>query len=186
MNDFRFTLISSFIFIIIIGLGVLAFFALETGDSNGSRQIVTQLRNQVQEKDEALQDALRRIAEYEAQLGGQEESSDESAPEPAPEPEETSSESSSATNQHQSLINDLDRLRQRGAILEPGSRNADVGTIQQFLNIYNNTTGGVDNDFGPATRRRVEAFQTAQNTSVTGAVGPQTLQAMITWLQNNG
>ncbi len=181
MNDFRFTIISTFIFIIIIGLGVLAFFALETGDSNGSRQIVTQLRNQLEEKDEALQSALRRIAELETTTTDPQEEVSE------PEPEEPSAPSASApTNQHASLIADLERLQSRGAILEPGSRDADVGIIQRFLNAYNNTSGGVDNDYGPGTRSRVEAFQTAQGTSVTGAVGPQTLRAMITWLQNNG
>ena len=176
MNDFKFTLISSFIFIIIIGLGVLAFFALEPGDTNGSRQVISQLESDIEEKDEALQTALRRIAELESDNQPEEEQSNDTDNDTTPPP---------SSGEFDQLISDLENLVSRGVVLGPGNNGASVGTIQEFLNVYNDTSGGVDNDFGPTTRSRVEAFQEDAGISVDGGVGRGTLGAMIEWLENN-
>jgi hypothetical protein len=176
MNDFRFTLISVLIFIIIIGLGALAFYALEPGDRNGARQLITNLETELADTQEELQEAYRKIAALESdneQLVEEEEQEEEA--------EETETTESS----NPELLAALESLRSRGVILGPGAQGADVGTIQKFLNEYNNTSGGVDNDFGNGTRSKVEAFQRDQNISVDGGVGAGTLGKMIEWLSNN-
>lgn len=106
-----------------------------------------------------------------------EEPIEEVIPEPEPEPE---------LNEHQDLIDDLQSLKDRAAILEPGDTGAHVGIIQQFLNVYNDTSGGVDNDFGPGTRSQVENFQANEGLTVDGGVGPGTLGSMLAWLEANG
>jgi murein L,D-transpeptidase YcbB/YkuD len=183
MNDFRFTLVSVFIFIVIIGLGVLAFFALEPGSKNGSRQMIRSLESDLAEKDEALQEALRRIAELESDNEQLAQDEEEVVPDAATsdddEPEEEGLSADSP------LLSSLTALRSRGVLLEPGDQGADVGTIQTFLNEYEGKTGGVDNDFGPTTRKRVEAFQKGEGLTVDGGVGSGTLGKMIEWLENN-
>lgn len=177
MNDFRFTLISVLIFIIIVGLGVLAFFALEPGDRNGARQMINDLEQQLTEKDAELQVALRKIAEYETEtvsVDDQEQTDDNE--------EEDTLDTETADPE---LLAALERLQDRGVIIGPGNQGADVGTIQKFLNAYEGKSGGLDNDFGPGTRSRVEAFQRAEGLSVDGGVGPGTLGKMIEWLQEN-
>lgn len=181
MNDFRFTLISTFLFIVIVGLGALAFFALEPGSDNGSRQLVNQLEAQLAQKDDALQEALRRISELESD---NEQLVKVESPVTAPIEAETENETPSNTDS--ALLASLKTLRTRGVLLEPGDSGADVGTIQKFLNEFENKSGGVDNDFGPTTRRRVEAFQQAQGLTVDGGVGSGTLAKMISWLEANG
>lgn len=180
MNDFRFTLISILIFIVIIGLGALAFFALEPGDRNGARQLLNTLESQLESKDEELQNALRRIAELESdneQLGEVVEKEETK--------EDTTSGGENTGTSDPTLLSALESLRAKGGVLEPGDSGADVGTIQKFLNEYEGKTGGVDNDFGPTTRKRVEAFQKAEGLTVDGGVGPGTISKMITWLSTN-
>ncbi|MCD8495042.1 MAG: peptidoglycan-binding protein [Candidatus Pacebacteria bacterium] len=190
MNDFRFTLISVLIFITIIGLGVLAFFALETGDSNGSRQMISQLRSQVSEKDQELQNALRRIAELESDTQSVAQNTQPAEPATpatsAPSENQTPSSGTATENKHAALIREVQSMIDRKVTLQTGSRGADVGTIQKFFNAHNNTNTAVDNDYGPGTRRLVEAYQRQNNITVTGGIGPLTLNAMLAWLQNNG
>lgn len=176
MNDFRFTLISVLIFIIIIGLGALAFYALEPGDRNGARQLITKLETQLANSQEELQEAYRKIAALESdneQLVGEEQ------------PEETEEAPEETESSNPELLAALESLQSRGVILGPGAQGPDVGTIQKFLNEYNGTSGGVDNDFGNGTRSKVEAFQRDQGISVDGGVGSGTLGRMIQWLKNN-
>jgi type II secretory pathway pseudopilin PulG len=176
MNDFRFTLISVLIFIIIIGLGALAFYALEPGDRNGARQLITKLETQLADTQEELQEAYRKIAALESDNEQLIEEEEQQETEEPTEPTESS---------NPELLAALESLQSRGVILGPGAQGSDVGTIQKFLNVYNNTSGGVDNDFGNGTRSKVEAFQRDQNISVDGGVGPGTLGEMIKWLSNN-
>ena len=58
-----------------------------------------------------------------------------------------------------------------------------VGTIQTFLNIYNNTTKKVDNDYGAGTKTDVIKFQKAEKITADGEAGPSTFLKMIDWLK---
>ncbi|MDE2031162.1 MAG: peptidoglycan-binding protein [Patescibacteria group bacterium] len=64
-----------------------------------------------------------------------------------------------------------------------GSR---VGTVQNFLNIYNNTSSKVDNDYGASTQKAVMAFQKDQGLSADGQAGSSTFAKMISWLKKQG
>jgi peptidoglycan hydrolase-like protein with peptidoglycan-binding domain len=64
-------------------------------------------------------------------------------------------------------------------MLQEGSKGAVVKSLQQVLTNgaqgeWNVTPGGIDGDFGPKTRKSVEAFQKWGEVKVDGIVGDQT------------
>ena len=69
--------------------------------------------------------------------------------------------------------------------LKAGSKGANVGTIQEFMNKYLNKTSKIDNDFGKILEANVKTFQTQNKISATGQVGPQTLAKMKEWLASH-
>jgi peptidoglycan hydrolase-like protein with peptidoglycan-binding domain len=94
--------------------------------------------------------------------------------------EETETESNLGT--YSDLISRLQDLIDDVVLMKEGSRGTRVGTVQEFLNLYNDTTGGIDNDYGPGTKSKVAAFQKAEGLSADGQAGPNTYRAMIEWL----
>lgn len=79
----------------------------------------------------------------------------------------------------EALVNDY------GGLMKVGSKGSRVGTIQKFLNIYNDKdiNTGVDNDYGPGTSEKVKAFQSAEGLTADGQAGPGTYGAMLKWLE---
>ncbi len=69
--------------------------------------------------------------------------------------------------------------------LKAGVKGANVGYIQQFMNLYFKKSLKVDNDFGPTLEANVKAFQKATGVTQTGQIGPSTLAKMIDWLNKN-
>jgi len=86
---------------------------------------------------------------------------------------------------NQSLINELQKLVDGNIYLKNKSQGPAVGSVQKFLNIYNNTSNRVDNDYGVSTGTAVRDFQKDQGLTVDGEIGPGTLKKMISWLKNN-
>lgn len=98
-------------------------------------------------------------------------------------PQTTSETTVPTTNgQHSDLIARLQKLITDNVLMKEGSRGTRVGTVQEFLNVYNKTSGGLDNDYGPGTKTKVAAFQKAQGLTADGQAGPATYQKMIDWL----
>ena len=182
MENLKFTVTSLIMVLVIAAIGFLAYMALERGDESGLKQQVRELKQQVDEKDETIVELERQIASLSVDLEGQQEIVAEQE-EAEQEESEVSNEPSSSS--HADLLAALQNLKSRGVVLEPGNSGSSVGTIQKFLNVYNNTSGGVDNDFGPGTRGKVENFQANEGLTVDGGVGPGTLGEMIDWLSEN-
>jgi|GEM_PF-724334 len=180
MENFKFTLVSFVMVLVVAGIGFLAYMALEKGDENGMRQQVRELKEQVADRDEQIVERDRQIAELETDLesaellASQTPTEEETSKEPVKNPPATTGTG---------LLAELESLKAKGVVLEPGDSGAAVGTIQKFLNVYNKTSGGVDNDFGPGTRKKVEAFQVKEKMTPDGGVGPTTLSKMISWLK---
>jgi peptidoglycan hydrolase-like protein with peptidoglycan-binding domain len=61
-----------------------------------------------------------------------------------------------------------------------------VGTVQNFLNLYNKTSNKIDNDYGASTVKSVAAFQKAQGLTADGQAGSSTFSKMISWLKKQG
>ncbi len=90
-----------------------------------------------------------------------------------------------ATDADQELINALQAMIDSKVIFKAGSKGAQVGTLQTFLNKYNKTTTKVDNDFGPSLTAAIKTYQGKNGLPVTGQVAEKTLSKMIEWLKAN-
>ena len=64
------------------------------------------------------------------------------------------------------------------AVLEVGSKGSDVTKVQKKLIQWGYLSGSADGKYGEATRRAVSAFQTRNNLTADGRVGPKTAAAM--------
>lgn len=101
-------------------------------------------------------------------------------------PAETNTGSTTAnSSQYSDLISKLEKLISDNVLMKEGSRGTRVGTVQEFLNVYNGTSNKVDNDYGPGTKTKVADFQKAVSLTADGQAGPNTYQKMIDWLESN-
>jgi cytoskeletal protein RodZ len=64
------------------------------------------------------------------------------------------------------------------ATLHPGDTGTQVKQLQQALNSLGYDVGTPDGVYGPKTEAAVKEFQTKQNLTADGIVGPQTLRAL--------
>lgn len=68
--------------------------------------------------------------------------------------------------------------------MKAGSSGTRVGTVQEFLNVYD-PAGSVtpNNNYGPATTTRTKKFQAEVGVPTSGYAGPKTYAAMLKWLE---
>ncbi len=97
---------------------------------------------------------------------------------------QTNTNTSAGSGQYADLTSRLQKLITDNILMKEGSRGTRVGTVQEFLNVYNKTSGGLDNDYGAGTKAKVAAFQKAVGLTADGQAGPATYQKMIDWLNN--
>ncbi len=90
----------------------------------------------------------------------------------------------SSSSEYNDLISRLEKLVTDVVVMTEGSRGTRVGTVQEFLNIYFETTNTIDNDYGPGTRERVREFQSEEGLPADGQSGPNTYNAMIKHLES--
>ena len=180
METFKFGFISV---IVLGGLGLLgywAFMTLEPGDMHSLRQEIKDLREQNSELE-------KEVARLESDLGTVAAEKDALAEAAAPEPEEEEKPAPAPTTyKNQTLINELQKLVTDNVYMKVGSKGTRVGTVQKFLNLYNNTSNKLDNDYGPSMKTAVTAFQKAQGITPDGETGPATYKKMIEWLKKQG
>jgi len=180
MENFKFVLFS----IIVLGaLGFACYWAFSTIES-GSYHVNKERQEQMSKENEELRKENAELKnelsllteekeEVELQLadseitGGEEEEEKEVIP----------------TLKYQSLIDEIQKLVNKGVSLRDGSQGTAVGTLQKFLNIYNGTSKRVDNDFGSGTLSDVKDFQKDIGLKDDGVVGPGTMRKMIDWLK---
>lgn len=84
---------------------------------------------------------------------------------------------------YQSLMYEIQKLIDGKIVLKQHSGGSKVGTVQKFLNIYNNTTNKVDNDYGGSTVKAVTAFQKDSGLIANGTTDSATFSKMIEWLK---
>ena len=182
MENFKFGLIS---IIVIGGLGLLgywAFMTLEPGDMHSLRQEIKDLK-------EKNLDLEKEVARLQSELGTVAAEKDKLAEAVAPEPEKeepTTPAPTTTTYKNQTLINELQKLVTDNVFMKVGSRGTRVGTIQNFLNLYNKTSKKIDNDYGTGLKTDVLNFQKAVGITADGETGPATYKKMIEWLKKQG
>ncbi len=80
------------------------------------------------------------------------------------------------------LIGKLNGLTEDRVYMKKGSRGTRVGTVQEFLNIYFDTSKTIDNDYGPGTMSDIKDFQNSEGLEADGLAGPETYEKMISIL----
>lgn len=99
--------------------------------------------------------------------------------------QDTTDNAPASPGEHADLIAELEELIKDNIHMKVGSRGTRVGTVQKFLNVFQDASAIVDNDFGNGTKANVIEFQTDAGITADGEPGPQTYQAMIDWLEKN-
>jgi murein L,D-transpeptidase YcbB/YkuD len=189
MDNFKFTLFSIFI-LALLGLGgYWAFSTIETGSTHVDNQKQKELEQENQDLQKEVADLKRSILllqadKEQAQIAANEPEKQQEATIPTnPTNTGTSIPTKTPVLKYQSLINELQKLVDGKIYLKNKSQGPAVGTVQKFLNIYNNTTLKIDNDYGATTIAAIKSFQKAQGLSQDGECGPGTYLKMISWLK---
>lgn len=156
-------------------VGIIGYWSVITIQS-GTEFEVNQKIQQLQEENEKLAEKTKELAD---KLDST-QSKLEDLNEPAP------ISTQPTVYKNQNLINELEKLIKDNVSMKLKSSGTRVGTVQNFLNIYNNTSNKVDNDYGAGTQKAVTAFQKDQGLTVDGEIGPSTFSKMIDWLKKQG
>lgn len=193
MENFRFTLFTIFVIVLLGGAGYWAFTTIESGSSHIDRE----LQNKLVQENKTLTDEnyqLKRqiilLTEEKAQAVEEDQAIQKPevvATTEVPKKEEAKPTTTTTTtvSKNQTLINELQKMVDNNTNLKLKSQGTAVGTVQKFLNIYNNTSNRVDNDYGATTVTLVKKFQKAQGLTDDGQAGPGTFKKMITWLKSH-
>ena len=182
MQNFKFILSSIIVLILLSLVGYWAVANLEPGSVHAEREKRKELEKINKELEKEIKDLKERLALLQPEV--------EEEPVAAvgtrdaittAEPEENQNEPS----KYQSLIDQLQKMAEDKVSLKEKSKGTRVGAVQTFLNIYNNTSKRVDNDYGASTKAAVADFQKKEGLTADGQVGSSTLLKMIAWLENN-
>jgi len=179
MEKFKYGLFLAIFLAFVALIGYWAFFTLEPGSLHAEKQKqeeLTKENEELRKEIESLKSEIRMLTYAEEPL-----------PTPQAEEEPAQTETpASTTYKNQTLINEVQKLISDNVVMKEGSKGTRVGTVQRFLNLYNNTSKRIDNDFGPGTKTDIINFQKAEKITADGEAGPGTFQKMVDWLKKQG
>jgi murein L,D-transpeptidase YcbB/YkuD len=186
MENFKFTLFSIIVLVLMGVAGYWAFSTIESGSAHVSNQKQKELEQKNEELNKELTNLKKQISDIdlakEQQIQKEQEAVFVETTVPTiPTPAKTTTTPTVLKNQ--SLINELQKLVDGNIYLKLKSQGPAVGTIQKFLNIYNKTSKKIDNDYGSTTVTAVKNFQKAEGLTADGEIGPGTTKKMIIWLK---
>lgn len=175
LEKLKFTLFA-IVTLALLGLfGYWAVTTIQTGSDHVNGQQVKKLEKENADLKAQVQAQTEQIASLQSKVALQ--TTVTPAPDPTPTP---------TTYKYQSLIDQLQKMIKNGVYLKQKSMGAYVGTVQTFLNIYNNTKSPVDNDFGLTTKNALIKFQKDVGLTSDGTAGITTFSKMIDWLKKQG
>jgi len=172
MNNFKSILFLIIVLVIVIIVGYWAFVTIEPGNVNIERQRRTELEETNQKLEEEVQQLKRELQIIKEKESVEEELEKEKPP-----------TISTTSLKYQTLIDSLQKLIDDNISMKEKSSGSRVGTVQTFLNTYNNITKKVDNDYGAGTKKDIANFQGAIGLAVDGEAGSSTFLKMIEWLK---
>ncbi len=173
MEKLKLGLFSIIVLALIVFLGYWSFGTLQSGTEYAADKEIKKLKKENEDlKTELEKLANERIVVLQPKL--EEPVLDEKKdPEPA-------------VYKYQELINEFQKLINDNITLKQKSRGSRVGTVQKFLNIYNNTSNRVDNDYGANTVKAVIVFQKDSELNANGEADAETFNKIIGWLKGQG
>jgi len=170
MEKFKFSLFLIIILILVILAGYWAFTSIESGTDHAYNQEIEKLKEENKELKNQIDTLLSQGGEQKAESQVVEEIV---VPEIAVK----------TVSKYQVLISKLQKLIDDKVVMKKGSKGDNVGTVQEFLNVYNNTSNRPDNDYGVKTITAVKKFEEGEKLIVTEEIGSKTFQVMIDWLK---
>lgn len=184
MDKLKFGLFS----IVVLSLvGLAWYWSVKTIESGADHKANSQL-SQLQKENGELQTQISLLNDKLSKLESN-KNTEATNPEPKPSTVATTTPKPTTTatiaNKNQALINELQKLVDDNVSMKLKSSGTRVGTIQKFLNIYNNTTTKIDNDYGATTVKLVSDFQKKVGLTADGEAGVTTFKKMIEWLKAN-
>lgn len=183
MENFKFILFSIAVLLLLGSVGYWAFSTMESG----SAHVANQAKKELEQKNKELEEEMSLLKNELDSLKIEKEENISTTKEPVTQIQKTEikTEAPAKTTvlKYQSLINELQKLVDGNIYLKNKSQGSAVGTIQKFLNIYNNTSNKIDNDYGASTITQVKNFQKKEGLTVDGETGPNTYKKMISWLK---
>ncbi len=194
-ENLKFSIVSIFIVLLFGGAAYWAFSTIESGTNHIESQKQKDLEQKVKELTDENYQLKRQLGlleeknqeDYLAEIEAKNQEVEKVAEEPTPTESKPSTPTTTSTPtktyKYQSLIDELQSLVNKNVNLKLKSQGPAVGTVQKFLNLYNNTKNKIDNDYGPSTVTAVKNYQKAVGLTADGAAGPGTFKKMISWLK---
>lgn len=183
MENFKFTIFTIIILVVVLFVGYWAFSTIESGSDHLSNQEIKSLKQEnelLKEQNKDLQSQVEALSEKVKT----EEADASNVEEPVINEEKTeTTESNTVPSKYQTLISEIEKLIKDNVSMKKGSQGTRVGTVQKFLNVYNNTSNKIDNDYGAGTEIAIKKFQTEQGLTSDGEAGPGTFRKMVEWLK---
>lgn len=185
MDNFKFLLFSVLVLALFGFSGYWAFSTIETG----STHVDSQKQKDLEIKNEELAKEITELKkelnllqlDKEVLVQKEKEVLDTKVVEPVV---ANITEVKTVVSKYQSLINSLQKLVNNNTSLKNKSQGTSVGIVQKFLNIYNNTSNKIDNDYGLSTVNAIKNFQKAEGLTVDGGSGSSVFKKMISWLKS--
>lgn len=177
MDKLKFGLFSIVILTLVGLLGYWAVITLQSGTEHETNQKIEQLQeenNSLKEETEKQKSELGTLQAELDEIIKKESEAQAKISEP---------ELVKISKERQDLVNELQKLITSNVFMKLKSNGTRVGTVQKFLNIYNNTSLVVDNDYGESTKKAIILFQKAEGLTADGEAGPSTFKKMIDWLK---
>lgn len=166
MEKLKFILTTILVLVVVGLIGYWAIASMQTGSEHVASEKIKQLQDENGSLKNEIDDLNKELDALRPKIEVPPETNKEETPQPV-------------VYKYQSLMDELQKLINDGIYMKVGSNGTRVGTVQKFLNIYNNTSGGVDNDYGAGTKKLVTAFQKAEGLTADGEAGVNTFKKMI-------
>ncbi len=185
MDKLKFILFSIIVLVLLGFIGYWSVTSMQSGTEFATSQKIQQLQKENEDLTKQVADLTDQLNVFQSQsadsTAGEQNSASTAKPETT-----TPTPAQPAVYKNQNLINELQGLVDNNVSMKLKSSGTRVGIVQNFLNVYNNTSNKIDNDYGVSTQKAVAAFQKAQGLGADGQAGPSTFKQMISWLKKQG
>jgi sugar-specific transcriptional regulator TrmB len=183
MEKLKFTLFSIIVLFVLGFIGYWAFVNIQSGSEHAISQKLEQFQNENEDLKEEVFELKKELATVKSEF---EMPAVATIVDPSKQIVDDVKSTETTIYKYQVLIDELEKLVKDNVLMKLKSIGSRVGTVQKFLNIYNNTKNKIDNDYGLGMVKLVTAFQKDQGLKMNGEAGVSTFNKMIDILKKKG